>query len=386
MKKEIQHLLRALDWRFLPTLADWVVEEAIRIQQIPAPTFHEIARAQYVASRFREFHLEDVLIDEMDNVCGRLAGENGQLPALLLVAHTDTVFDQQTDLTIRREGDCIYGPGLGDNSLGVSGLLGVIKAIREQNWRFDSDIWFLATSGEEGLGDLRGMRHAFTRLRHKIGCVINLEGLAFGHIYHAGIAVHRLHIRAQTGGGHSWLHFGRPSAVHGILQLGARITQLPVPQSPRTTYNVGMIDGGQTINAIATNASLWLDLRSESRDELEKLIEHVHALVKSLSSSDLHFSIEVVGDRPSGFTLPDHPLVKGAMSALEAIGVRGTLETGSTDGNVSLAYGCPTVTIGISRGGNAHRLDEFIETSPVLLGMKQLLLLLLAVAKYRKIS
>lgn len=381
MKKRIEQVLNEVNWRFLPSLAQWVVEEAIRIQQIPAPTFGEAERAAYVQARFREFGLIDVFTDDVHNVYGRLAGDEPHHLATLIVAHTDTVFDQQTDLTIRREGNLIYGPGLGDNSLGVASLLGFLKAMREQKWSMASDIWFLATSGEEGLGDLRGMRQAFARLRDKVAYVINLEGLAFGHIYHAGIAVHRLRICAKTEGGHSWLHFGRPSAIHAILQLGARITQLQPPQKPRTTYNIGMIDGGQSINSIAANASLWLDLRSESRDELDNLAKQVRGLVGALATPDVQFSIDVVGDRPAGFTAPDHPLVKGALAALDAVGVRGTLETGSTDGNVSLADGCPTVTIGITRGGNAHRLDEFIEVGPVLMGMKQFILLALSTTR-----
>ena len=225
------------------------------------------------------------------------------------------------------------------------------------------------------------MRAAFARLKPQIGSVINVEGLAFGHVYHAGIAVRRLKITAQTAGGHSWLHFGRPSAIHSLIQLGARIIALPTPQTPRTTYNIGLIEGGQSINSIATSASMWLDMRSEERAALADLrAARPRAKSPPLSSSDVEFSVEVVGDRPAGSIAPDHPLVKRALAVLRQVGLRGTLETGSTDGNVPLSEGCPTVTVGITYGGNAHRLDEYVEVSPVASGIRQLILLTLATA------
>jgi acetylornithine deacetylase/succinyl-diaminopimelate desuccinylase-like protein len=227
------------------------------------------------------------------------------------------------------------------------------------------------------------MRAAFDKLRKRINMVINIEGLAFGHIYHAGIAVRRLHITATTSGGHSWLHFGRPSAIHGIVQLGSRITAIKPPTSPRTTYNIGIIEGGQSINTIAATAALWLDLRSEDTDTLHELEQQVRTLVDEAHMNDLDFSVELVGNRPAGHLPNSHVLVEGAMRVLDKIGYRSTLETGSTDGNIPLAAGYPTITIGITRGGNAHRLDEYIETGFVAPGMKQLVTLILAVSTYQ---
>jgi acetylornithine deacetylase/succinyl-diaminopimelate desuccinylase-like protein len=224
------------------------------------------------------------------------------------------------------------------------------------------------------------MKTAFARLQSDIGMVINVEGLALGHIYNAGIAVRRLHITATAPGGHSWLHFGRPSAVHAIVELGAQITSIRPPQKPRTTFNIGVIDGGTTINTIATRASMWLDLRSDSTDALAELEQQVRAHIESLSGPEVSFSVEVVGDRPAGQIDPDHPLVQAAQCALELTGRRSTLETGSTDGNVSLAAGVPTVTVGVTQGGNAHRPDEYIEVEPVQSGLRQLILLTLAAA------
>jgi acetylornithine deacetylase/succinyl-diaminopimelate desuccinylase-like protein len=225
------------------------------------------------------------------------------------------------------------------------------------------------------------MRAAFARLKPDIGNVINVEGLAFGHIYHAGIAVRRLKITARTLGGHSWLHFGRPSAIHSLMQLGARITSRQPPTTPRTTFNIGMIEGGQSINSIATEASMWLDMRSEASKTLAEFEKEVRAEIDRACSPDVSFDVQVVGDRPAGSIATDHPLVLRALEALAQVGVRGTLETGSTDGNVPLAEDCPAVTVGITRGGNAHRLDEYIEVGAVAPGVRQLILLTLATAQ-----
>lgn len=381
MKSNIKEFFNTWNWRRLPELANWVIEEAIRIQQIPAPTFHESQRAQYVSDRFHEFGLIDVSIDGAENTYGRIVGQSSET-ALLILAHTDTVFPADTALNIKRHSSRIYGPGLGDNSMGVAGLLGLVKALTDEQHQPDCDIWFVANSCEEGLGDLKGAKAAYARLQDKLSAVINLEGLAFGHIYNAGIAVHRLHIKATADGGHSWLHYGRLSAIHGIVELGSQICKLDIPSQPRTTFNIGMIDGGHAINAIGTQASLWLDMRSVSPITLDNLRKKVYDLAYQLEQGDLKFEIEVVGDRPAGSIERSHILVQGALATLRELGIEGALEIGSTDGNVPLSHGCPTVTIGITRGGNAHRLDEYIEVQPVQSGLKQLIVLTLATAKH----
>lgn len=381
MKSIVKALYSRWNWGNISSLADWVIEEAIRIQQIPAPTFQEAQRAEYVAKQFKQFNLTNVHIDKVSNVYGYLKGQS-DLSNVLIMAHTDTVFSSDTDLTIRREANLIYGPGLGDNSMGVAGMLGLIKALHDSNYLPDCNIYFLATSGEEGLGDLRGARAAFERIGDTIKAVINLEGLAFGHIYNAGIAVHRLHISAIAEGGHSWLHFGRASALHGIVDVASRITRLQVPTQPRTTFNIGMIEGGHAINAIATNAGLWLDMRSVNRNALDNLRNEVYAIIESAKADGLSFQVEIVGDRPAGSISSDHPLVQGAIASLKTMGVAGALEIGSTDGNVPLSLAIPTVTIGVTHGGNAHRLDEYMEIAPVQSGIKHIITLALATASY----
>ncbi|MCC7449822.1 MAG: M20/M25/M40 family metallo-hydrolase [Anaerolineae bacterium] len=364
----------------LITAVNRVIEEAMAIQQIPAPTFDEGQRAAYVANRFKA--LDSVEIDGLHNVYGRLPGLDCQRPALLIAAHTDTVFDRATPLDVRRDNGRIYGPGLGDNSLGVAALLAMVDVLRDQ--RLPVDVWFVANTREEGLGDLGGIRAAYEKLKARLGAAIIIEGIAFGRVYHAGIAVRRLKISCRAPGGHSWLHFGRPSAIHGLMRLGAQITTLIPPETPRTTYNIGVIEGGTTVNSLATDAWLLLDLRSEDRGALAAMEQQVMGMIDSCRASEQDFTVEVVGDRPAGSIPVNHPLVELARDSLEAVGVRPVFEIGSTDANALLAAGLPTVTIGITQGGNAHRPDEYIDTANIPAGLLQLLLLTVAAADLQR--
>lgn len=382
----MKNWLPVYEQQFNPALisayVERVIELAIAVQQIPAPTFEEALRAQFVRDQFLRMGLHSVEIDGLYNVYGMLPGEQRDRPGIMIAAHIDTVFSAQTDLSVRRNHEMIYGAGLGDNSAGVAGLLVLAQVLTDLRYTPPSDLWFVATAREEGLGDLGGMRAAFDRLSGRIGAVINLEGLAFGHIYNAGIAVRRYHITAAAPGGHSWLHFGRPSAINAILEVGTRIIALKVPDQPRTTYNIGMIEGGESINSIAARAGLWLDLRSEDSAALSQLVDRVQQIVAARETADIRFNIEQVGDRPAGALPADHPLVAAALESLERVGFRGTLESGSTDANVPLSLGMPAVTIGITRGGNAHRLDEYMEIAPIENGMRQLVMLTLAASAW----
>jgi di/tripeptidase len=204
--------------------------------------------------------------------------------------------------------------------------------------------------------------------------------MALGHIYHAGIAVRRLQIACCAPGGHSWLHFGQPSAIHGLVDLGGRIISLAPPSQPRTTYNIGLISGGHSVNSLATYADLYLDLRSEDPASLAALEERVVSITDALRRPGLDFAIKVVGDRPAGRISAEHPLVQLASAVLESIGHPPIYDNGSTDANILLANGLPAVTVGVSHGGNAHRPDEYIEVAPIADGIWQLILLTLAAA------
>lgn len=339
---------------------------ACQIQQVPAPTFAEFERAFFVRDRFLEAGLQDVEIDSIGNVYGRRAGRGASRP-LLVTAHTDTVFPADTPLTLIRRPDLISGPGIGDNSLGVAGLLGLVWALGDA--ATDGDLWLAANVGEEGLGDLRGIRAVIDRFGVQVAATVVLEGMALGRIYHAGIGVRRYRIAAQAEGGHSWLNFGRPSAIHRLARVAAALTELAVPRTPRTTYNIGVIRGGTSVNTIAREAELELDLRSEAPETLTVLAAQVETLVARQQSLDAPLALTVIGDRPSGWMAPDHGLVQAAVAALDTMGLSATLDSGSTDANLPLSRNLPCVCIGLTTGANAHRPDEYIDTAPLEKGL-----------------
>ncbi len=344
-----------------------LLDLACTIQQIPAPTFAEGARAAFVRDQFTALGLADVELDDLGNVFARRPGQ-GQAAPVLLTAHTDTVFPAGTPLTLVRTADRIAGPSIGDNSLGVAGLFGVLWALAGE--ALPGDLHVVANVGEEGLGDLRGMRRVIDRLGGVVQATVVLEGMALGHIYHSAIGVRRLRITAHTEGGHSWLHFGRASAIHALMRLGAEIAGLNVPAAPRTTFNIGTVTGGTSINTIAREASFDLDLRSEAPAALAALVTRVERLVAGSNTAEVRIEAQVIGDRPAGSIPREHPLVQAAAQAMEAAGVTGyTFETGSTDANVPLSRGLPGVCVGLTRGGHSHRPDEYIETRDVERGL-----------------
>jgi di/tripeptidase len=219
------------------------------------------------------------------------------------------------------------------------------------------------------------MRAVVAELGERLKAAIVIEGMALGRIYHAGIAVRRLKVIVTAPGGHSWLHYGEPSAIHQLLQFGAELSRFDLPQNPRTTLNIGLVEGGRSINTIAPCAACYIDLRSEDADALATLENRVRKLAEKHRRPDVAFDIEVVGDRPAGGITLDHPLVRLAIDAHRAIKMPVELERGSTDANALLSQNIPAVCVGVSYGGNAHVLTEYVETSPFEDGLWQLLLL-----------
>lgn len=356
-----------------------VIETAIAIQQIAAPTFDEGRRGAAVQQRMHALGLADVERDALGNVYGRLPGR-GAGPGLLIAAHLDTVFPATTDLSIRREGQRIYGPGLGDNSLGVAGLLHLAESLVRHKLARTGDTWFVANVGEEGLGDLRGMRAAVDRLHTRIGAAIALEGTGQDRVIHAAIGVRRYRIEVTTPGGHSWQDFGAPSAIHVLARIAEQITRLEVPREPRTTFNIGVIEGGTSVNTIAQHAALLLDLRSVLPTHLSALVRQVEQIIDRMriATPAAAIRLETVGNRPAGSIPTDHPLVRAATAAYAAIGLSVSYGVGSTDANIPLSRDIPAVCVGVGVGEYAHRLDEYIEREGVGAGMRALLLLTLS--------
>ena len=349
-----------------------LLDLAVTVQQIPAPTFKEEPRAAFIRELFSNEGLCDVATDEAGNVYGRLHGTGSALP-LILSAHLDTVFSSSTDLAVTRTVERIYGPGIGDNSLGVAGLLGLVWGLRQRRIVLPGDVWLVANTGEEGLGDLCGMRRVVECFGERVLAYLLLEGMALGHVYHRALAVRRYRITLRTAGGHSWVDYGKPSAVHELGGLIARLAALPVPTHPRTSLNVGVIEGGTTINTIAAEAHLELDLRSEGARALNDLVSQVETLVHAANRPDVQAVVECIGQRPAGKISAAHPLVRLAERCLIEQGLRPSLTIGSTDANIPLSLGLPALCLGLSTGGGAHTLNEYVNISPLHQGMEQLL-------------
>jgi tripeptide aminopeptidase len=353
-------------------ITDRLLKLAIQIQQIPAPTFDEEGRAVFIRDQFIEENLNDVTVDSLGNVFARLPGEGTTRP-VVVSAHSDTVFPRETDLTVRREPGKISGPGIGDNSLGVAGLFGLIWMLRQSSIRLPGDLWLAANVCEEGLGDLKGMRAVVDHFGHQPLAYLILEGMAYGEVFHRGLGVQRYRITARTEGGHSWADYGIPSAIHDLALLVTKLAELELPKQPRTSLNVGIISGGTSINTIAAQAHMELDLRSEDPETLQNLVTQVESLVAAADRPSVKFEAEIIGQRPAGEISTDHPLVKLAVETLETQGIRPHPNIGSTDANIPLSKGLPAVCIGLTHGRGAHTTGEYIFTEYVQKGLDQLL-------------
>ena len=352
-------------------LVSRVVEHAVQIQQIPAPTFQEQKRAEFVRDLITAEGLHDICIDDTGNVFARFPGTGSGKP-LIVSAHLDTVFPMETNLRVARGSDVIHGPGLGDNSLGVAALFGLIWSLRERQVPLGGDIWFVANVCEEGLGDLRGMKAIVDRFGNNVQAYLVLEGLALGHVYHRAVGVKRYRITARTSGGHSWSDYGQPSAVHELAKLVVELASFSLPTYPRTTMNVGRISGGTSVNVIASEASLDLDLRSEGQEALAALVSAVERLIQKASKTGVTMEWQVIGQRPAGEISASHPLVSLAKDCLREQGLEAGLISGSTDANVPLSKGYPAIVLGITTGGSAHTVHEFINIEPIAQGVEQL--------------
>lgn len=380
-----QSRVRAAMTGFSERLED-ILAQIIAIQQIPAPTFAEERRAAYVEQQFHAIGLKNVRRDQLNNVYGCAPGTAAGRPPVVLSAHLDTVFPADTDLTTRRDGAAVYGPGIGDNSTGVAGLLLVAQALAAHRLAHAADIYFVANVGEEGLGDLRGMRAVVEHFGGQATYVV-VEGGLFGQLTHQAVGVRRYRLDVTAPGGHSWGSFGVASAIHVLGYLIAAIDGLDIPAIPKTTYNVGIVEGGISINSIASSARLWLDLRSEGREALGRLVEQVVGIVGEMNArhaaagDGVQIAMEQVGNRPAGSIARHSPVVAYAEAALRAVGSQEVRYiVSSTDANIPLSCGYAAVCLGLTHSHNSHRPDEFIELTQLPAGLSQLLLVALAAA------
>lgn len=349
-----------------------LLDLAQKIQQIPAPPFGELERARFVLEEMRRQGLDEAFMDETPNVYGCIKSKRGTAAPLIVTAHLDTVFPAETELRCLSTADRIQGPGLGDNALGVAALFGLIWMLRQHNVDLPFDLWLIANSGEEGLGNLRGMKAVVERFGKEVTGYLILEGMALGYIYHRGIGVKRARITIRTPGGHPWSNPEIPSATHLLGKLITTLSALPLPAHPRTTLNIGRVAGGNGINVIASEAWLELDLRSESEQVLNHLWQSILTSAEHLRQSQVTIEIQPLGERPAGEIAPDHPLVQLAKECLLHQGIEPTLASASTDANIPLSHGYPALVLGITHGGKAHTPQEFIEIPPIRQGMAQL--------------
>ena len=360
-----------------------VLELTALISAVPSPTGEETAKSLLVERLFATAGLtteRDAIGDVVGVIPGRPPSRAGSL-RLIVAAHIDTVFPIGTPLEVRRSAERLSGPGVGDNSVAVAAAIKLADLLRIAGEVPAVDVLLTGNVGEEGLGNLRGIREVLAA-RSDIGAVVALEGHNLGRVTHVAVGSRRFRITVKGPGGHSWGDFGRPNAIHGLSRLVAELDAIPLPRSPKTTLNVGMISGGVSVNTIAPEASCLLDLRSIDESALRRLSDRVTRLVDRSNRGDaVIYKAESIGERPAGVVAADSPIVQIAASTLTALGLEPSFDASSTDANVPIAAGIPAVCIGLTTGGNVHRTDEFIDLEPVAKGVSQLALLTLALAE-----
>ncbi|HLG14325.1 MAG TPA: M20/M25/M40 family metallo-hydrolase [Blastocatellia bacterium] len=370
-------------------------EEIIRVCEIPAPPFKESARAQFVLERFQELGLTRVRTDEEGNIIAERPGL-GSRPAVVISAHLDTIFPEGTDVRVRREGRRLYAPGISDNACGIVSVTAVARALDAAGVRTEGPICFVATVGEEGEGNLRGVRHLFTEgeFRAGVDAFISLDGPGLERITNRALGSRRYRVTMSGPGGHSWGDFGIVNPVHAMGRAIARFAAYPAPLSPRTSYNVGIVEGGSSVNAIAEAAAMTVDIRSVSDEEIDKLELFLRRVVeiavreenvqRAMSSTRVSYEIEQIGSRPSGETPVESGIVQAAIECSRALGIEPRLDCSSTDSNIPISLGIPAITLGV--GGvsdNCHSLAEWYEPAGRELGLKRLLLLAVTLAGLR---
>ena len=366
-----------LAW-FAETLDD-VVEDTLHLCRIPGPTFDEVERAAYAEARMRAIGLDDVQVDDIYNVTGMIEGPR-QGPTTLVAAHIDTVFPHGTPLEARRAGNRLYGPSIGDNSVAVAGMLRVAQAMRRLAEPPPGRVIFAANVGEEGLGNLCGIRALLQRWEGQVDAVLAVEGHGVDEIRNAGIGSTRLEISFTGEGGHSWGAFGAPSAIHAMGAAIHKLTRLKLPHQPKTSYNVGLVEGGESINTIAPRAMMLLDLRSVDPAYLQRLEHRVNRIFERVAQ-DTGIGIEsrTVGQRPAAVLDIGHPLCRSMQDIRKRLRLRqAAFSASSTDANLPLSLGIPSLCLGMTRGGLAHTVREYIDIPPILLGLRQLYLAVLA--------
>jgi acetylornithine deacetylase/succinyl-diaminopimelate desuccinylase-like protein len=378
-------------FQFFESQADEITEEQIRICTIPAPPFREAERAAYLLEKFREQNLSELSVDDEGNCVGLRAGRSLN-PLLVVSAHLDTVFPVGTDSTVRRERGRLLAPGIADDGCGLIALLALLQALNEAAIETEGSLLFVGTVGEEGEGNLRGVRHLLHEgsWAKKIDAFISFDGPGIERITNAALGSRRYRVTLRGAGGHSWGDFGAANPVHALGRAVARLATYPAPTEPRTTFNVGRIEGGTGINVIPQAATMDVDLRSASATELQRLDAFFRRAVREAVDDEnaarrhgevpLTLELQLIGDRPSGETAPDAHIVRIAQEATRVLGYRPRLDRSSTDSNIPISLGLPAITLGAGgMSGNSHALTEWFDPTGRDAGLKRALLVMLGI-------
>ncbi len=366
------------------------IEDEIRFCQVPAPAFKESARADVLKREFEQLGLEHVRIDKAGNVLGERPGASPH-PHLVMAAHLDTVFPEGTDVTVKREGAVLHGPGIGDDCRGLGVLVSIIRSMKQANVRTPGSITFVADVGEEGLGDLRGMKQLFDEtLKGQVDRFVSIDGTGLS-ISHTFVGSHRYRVTFKGPGGHSFGAFGLANPIHALGRAVAKIDEFRVPTRPKTTFNVGRIGGGTSVNSIPFEAWMEVDMRSVSAAALQELDGRFQKAVDQAVDEEnqrwgkpgvITVDKKLVGDRPAGSVPGESPIVQTAVAVTKLFGPVHTEGAGSSDANYPVSLGIPSLDIGGGgRGVHAHSLDEAFDTTDSYLGTQRALLLTIALAQ-----
>jgi tripeptide aminopeptidase len=375
---------------FAPNL-NWINEQQVRLTEIPAPSFEEAQRATALKELLSEAGL-DVQIDSVGNVIGELRGVN-EKEIVVLSAHLDTVFPAGTDVKVRHDGNRLLAPGISDNGTGLAALVAIARAIHEAQIKPERTILFVANVGEEGEGNLRGMRALVDAYHTKLKAVVVLDGAGTDHVTTIALASRRLEVVINGPGGHSWSDFGMPNPINALVRGSVRFINTKVPASPRTTFNLGQIEGGTSVNSIPYEARLKVDVRSESEAELTRLESALRECMaagvrdemessRDRSRGKLEWKVDLLGSRPGGELAAESPLLASLRAADAIVENESRIERSSTDANIPLSMGIDAISIGAGgSGGGAHSLQEWYDPTGREMGLKRALLTLLGVAE-----
>jgi acetylornithine deacetylase/succinyl-diaminopimelate desuccinylase-like protein len=357
----------------LRTINAWILEKQIAICQIPAPPFKEAARAAAYRRELIALGYANARIDSIGNVIAELRGGTG--PTVMIAGHLDTVFPEGTAVTVKRTGTRLEGPGIGDDCRGLAVILGVARVFKEHNLSPGGRILFVGNVGEEGPGNLRGVRWLFDReYRGQVNYFISVDGIG-SNITSRAVGSHRYTVTVSGPGGHSYGDFGMPNPAHALGRAIARIGDIAVPSAPKTTFNVGILRGGTSVNSIAMQAQMDIDMRSESAQELNETDRKIRAAIAAgvadeqarwpASNVKLQIRYDTIGIRPTGSQSDNATIVQVAVAAGKVVGYSSTTNASSTDANIPIALGIPAITIdGGGRGDGAHSLGEWYDDGP----------------------